>query len=197
MPSNHKNPRIRQKIAQATARILVADPTLNPERVRCKVAAQIGVTNQRQWPNRAEVFAALALEQRLFRPEQPHFLHKLRKQALNAMRHFAKFQPHLVGSVWDGTADYKSCIQLYLFAETPDDVLLVLLEDNIPWNQYEKFLHYSNGNRQPHPVFSFNADDMDIELIVLPLEAYRNPPLDAMHEHPERGANMEQVEKIL
>ncbi|KOR30053.1 hypothetical protein TI03_00550 [Achromatium sp. WMS1] len=197
MSFNHKNSRLRQQIAQATARVLMANSTLSPERARRKAAIQMGVTNQKQWPNRAEVFAALTLEQRLFSPQQPIVLYRLRTQALAAMRHFIEFNPHLIGSVLDGTANDKSCVRLYLFADLPDQILLKLLDDGIPWEQHEQFLSYADGSRQSHPLFRFVAGETNIELIVLSPKAYYKPPLDALCEHPERGANIKQVEQLL
>lgn len=197
MSLRHRSLQLRQRIAYEAARLLVEDSALDPERARRKAANRIGVSDNRQWPSSAEVLDALSQEQRLFRPHQPAALHSLRLQALAAMRHFAHFRPRLVGSVLEGTADHRSRVRLHLFADTPDEVVLTLLEQRIPWEQRERPLRYADGSRYAHPAFRFVAGGVAMELVVLPLRAHRNPPLNPIHERPERGADAEQLAQLL
>lgn len=195
--SHAKNFQLRQQLTYIAARLLLADPTLGAERARRKAAQQLGGVDVRYWPSAAEVLAILAQEQRLFCPQQPQVLHTLRTQALAAMRHFARFQPRLVGSVLAGNADNNSRVSLHLFADTTEEVILAMLDANIPCQQRERTVRYANGERHCHLVLYFIAGTNEFELLILPSQAQRNPPLNLTTERPERGADIEQLQRLL
>ena len=46
-------------------------------------------------------------------------------------------------------------------------------------------------------MFRFVAGETPIELIVLPRQALRNPPLDPVTERPERGADIAELERLI
>jgi predicted nucleotidyltransferase len=164
---------------------------------RRKAAGRVGVHDHRQWPSNAEVQEALYRQQLLFRPGQPAHLRELRQQALRAMRVFVRFRPRLVGSVLDGSADRGSPICLHLFADAPEDVVHLLLQQGIPWDERERLLRFSGGVRKTYPLFGFLAGNTPIELVVLPSQGMSVPPLDPVSEKPERGASYEQVHALL
>jgi len=66
----------------------------------------MGFTDTAALPGNAEVLAELRDYQRLFQgEEQPRQLHRRREAAIPAMQFFERFEPRLVGSVLDGSAD--------------------------------------------------------------------------------------------
>jgi hypothetical protein len=197
MSTRSFNPQVRRRLAFEAARLLADDPGLDPDRARRKAAGRMGVGDNRHWPSNAEVLAALAEEQRLFRPRQPDALLALRRQALTAMRRLTRFRPRLVGPVLDGSADRTTRVRLHLFAETPDEVLLDLWEQHIPWEQRERWLRYADGSRIAHPAVRFVAGGVAMELVVLPLRALANPPLSPVSERPERGADADHLARLL
>ena len=113
------------------------------------------------------------------------------------MQHFSHFRPRLVGSVLDGTADLTSRVNLHLFADSSEEVLLALLEKRISWDLRERSFRYAGGVCRVHPCFRFIAGDVSMELIVLPIQAYRNPPLSSVTERPERGVNAATLARLL
>jgi hypothetical protein len=121
----------------------------------------------------------------------------LREQALAAMRAFSAFAPRLVGPVLAGSADTLQGVRLHLFTDHPEDLLRSLLDQAIPWQEREESLRYGGGVRRAHPVFSFFAGDIPFDLVVLPVDARRNPPLDPVSERPDRGAGTAEVERLL
>lgn len=197
MPQFYKNSPHRLHIAQMAARLLMENPTLNHQYARRKAAEKLGITKRQDWPSIEEVMESLMQEQRLFCPNQPTALQHLRTQALAAMQHFQYFQPRLIGSVMEGTANYASCVYLYLFTDNAEDIILKLLDYNIPYTQGEKFLRYSDGSHLPHATFKFVAGDVDIELISLPLWAWRNPPLNPVNERPELGLDAKKLAQLI
>lgn len=168
------------------------------DRARRKAAERAGIGNRRFWPSNEEIQEALLQQRRLFQGErQAEELQHLRRQALAAMRSFADFDPRLVGPVLAGSADGTQGVSLHLFTDSPEEVVLSLLQQRIPWQERESLLRYGGGVRRAHPVFAFFAGDTPFELVVLPLGARRNPPLDPVSERPEKGAAMPEVERLL
>jgi hypothetical protein len=113
------------------------------------------------------------------------------------MQAFASFNPHLVGPVEEGTAYLEDAITLHIFADTPEEVILALVEQRIPWVDGTRTMRYGNGELLSQPLISFFAGDIRIDLVVLPLGDLRAPPLSPLTDRPVRGADRKQLEKLL
>ena len=188
----------RRVIAYEAARILYGQWAEGFDRARRKAAERVGVPDQRCWPSNEEIQSALLVQRRLFDgDEQAQTLQRLRTQALTAMRHFADFQPRLVGSLLHGVADPVQGVRLHLFADNPEDVILALLGQGIPWQERETRLRFGGGERAVLPVLGFQAGETPFDLVVLPRQALRSPPFDPITDRPERGAGIAEVERML
>jgi len=197
MAGKTKSHPVRQQLAYEAARLVVDDSVVDVETARRKAAARAGVRDKRLWPTPVEVQEAVSMQQRLFRPQQHDRLRELREEALQAMESFRSFHPRLIGPVLDGSADEGTRISLHLFAEDPMEVVHSLLERHIPWNDRERTLVYGGGRRARRPAFSFMAGDKELELIVLPPDSRREPPLNPVTERPDRGAGIAELKKLL
>lgn len=188
----------RQRLAYEAARIMVEQGLADFDRARRKAAERTGILDRRRWPSNEAIQEALLTQLRLFR-DQDHAegLGQLRRHAIEAMRAFQGFSPRLVGPVLDGTGPVELGIQLYLFAERPEEVVFRLLDRQIPWQERERSFRYRGGERRTHPVFRFFAGETPVELIVLPRAALRNPPLDPVTERPDRGADIEELGRLM
>jgi hypothetical protein len=187
----------RQRLAYEAARIMAEQGVVEFDRARRKAAERTGIGDRRCWPNNEEIQEALLAHRRLFQGERATEVDALRRQALTAMRRFDAFQPRLVGPVLRGTAQASQGVRLHLFADAPEDLVHFLIDQGIPWQEGELNLRYAGGSRRPHPLFGFYAGEVLFELVVLPREARRNPPLDPVSERPERGADAAEVERLL
>lgn len=188
----------RQRLAYEAARIMVEQGVREFGRARRKAAERLGIGDKRSWPGNEEIQEALLLQERLFPGEgREDALRDLRRQALTAMEVFADFTPRLVGPVLSGGPNPSQGVRLHLFADNPEDLVLVLLDRGIPRQESEEVFRYGGGLRQTHPVFAFRAGDTSFELVVLPLRARRNPPLDVVGGRPERGAGAAEVSRLL
>ena len=187
----------RQRLAYEAARIMAEEGAAEFERARRKAAERLGLSDRRCWPSNGEIQDALLAHRRLFQGDkQVRELEHLRRQALSAMRRFAAFRPRLVGPALTGTGDAAQGVRLFLFA-SPEEVVFALIDQGIPWEEREVSLRYAGGVRRAHPVFGFFAGETPFALIVLPLEARRNPPLDPISERPDKGADAAEVERLL
>jgi hypothetical protein len=188
----------RQRMAYEAARIMVEQDLADFERARRKAAERTGILDRRSWPANDEIQEAILTQRRLFRGEaSARELRRLRGEALRAMAAFRSFSPRLSGPALTGTGQAERGVQIFLFADSPEDVVFALMEQRIPWQERERSFRYSNGERRIHPVLCFVAGDTPYELIVLPRPALRNPPLDPVTERPERGADMVELERLL
>lgn len=189
---------LTERIAYEAARIMIEQGLADFDRARRKAAERTGVHDRRAWPSNEAVQEAVLTQRRLFRePAHAHERETLRHQALQAMRTFAAFSPRLIGSALMGTGDRHAGVTLHLFADQPEDVVFALIEQRMPWHEGEHSCRYPDGQRRVHPVLRFMAGEIPFELIVLPTQARRQPPLDPVTERPQRGANIAAVERML
>jgi len=178
--------------------MLASDPTLGLDAARRKAARRLGGGDRRQGPDNGEILEALASYQALFRGEtQPQALARLRQVALDAMEAMARFEPRLVGAVLNGTADAGSRVSIHLFAETPEEVVLDLLDRGIPWEESERLLRYGGGRTERRAVYLVYVGETPVEFIALPRRDLREPPLDPATRRPEKGASLNQLRTLL
>ncbi|HEC15024.1 MAG TPA: hypothetical protein ENI99_00395 [Sedimenticola sp.] len=198
MNSTGRNTDLRQRIACEAARILADGACQDVQAARRKAAKRLGCKNRRLLPDHGEIEQALREHQRLFQGKlQPLALKKLRRLAAEAMAAMACFNPRLVGPVLTGTAGPHSKVQLHLFADTPEQVILFLLEQRIPWQDDEKTLCFKNGEKGSYPVCRFRAGDAEVELTLFPPEGLRRSPLGPLGDQPLQRASLGQLQELM
>ena len=174
---------IRQMIAQQAARMMAEDGINDFAYAKKKAGKQLGVSESSVLPTNAEIEEEIRLYHNIYNAdEQPLELAKLRKAALMTMQLFERFNPHLTGSVLDGTAGKFSQTNIHLFADSAKDVEIFLLSQQIPFDSSEKSYRVSDKpskdkkekGRKTVPVFTletelglqkisvFDVDDMRI-----------------------------------
>jgi len=188
----------RQRLACETARIIVEQGISSFDRALRKAAERTGISDRRSWPSNELIQDALITHRRLFRgADHARDLDRMRRDAREAMRMLQGFSPHLTGPVLSGSGDIRDGVQLHLFAERPEDVILRLMDRQIPYREGDRVLRHARGERRTYPAFRFVAGEIPFELVVLPSRAIRNPPLDPVTERPERGADLATLERLI
>lgn len=188
---------LRAQWAERAARLMAEGQGLDCEAAKRKVAAEIGCVPGRDEPSCDEVEEHLRGYQRLFRPNQPETLRRMRQEAVKAMRFLADFEPRLVGSVLSGTADKNSPITLHLFADTPEQVMLHLLNADIPFREGQRNLRYRDGSVRSYPLFSLLAGEYAVDLVVMPPKALRESPAGYGEGGAMERAPLRKVERLL
>jgi hypothetical protein len=193
-----RNGNLRHRIALEAARIMADFGHHDYQKARHKAAERLGCRDRRQLPTNGEIEQALQEYQQLFRGEnQRSELRRLRRTALDAMATLAEFRPRLVGPVLSGSADQNSKIELHIFSDTPEQVAILLMEKQIPWQDGRKKIHYSRETIQEQPLFRFHAGETEIELVWFPPQGIRHSPLSPVDERPEKRATLNQVKELL
>jgi hypothetical protein len=131
---------LRAEIA-ATAARLIAEDGADYGTAKRKAAKQIlGNSKVRGeiMPDNAQIEEEVRIYNELFfNDSQPARLLHLRKLALRMMEELLQFSPHLTGAVLNGTAGEHSDIHLQLFAESPKDVQIFLINKNVNYEVSE------------------------------------------------------------
>lgn len=189
---------MRQRIAQEAARLIVSEGIRDYLVAKRKAAERLGAPDTQNLPRNIEVEAELAAYQRLFQEQdQPLRLRQLRAAALDAMRFFERFDPRLTGSVLSGTAGGHSDINLHLFADSPEEVQLFLLEANVPYEHSQRRLRVDRDEYATYPSVRFLAGDIQVEAVIFPCNGVRQAPRSPLDGKPMTRANLRRVEELL
>lgn len=188
----------RQRIAEEAARIMATEGVRDFAAAKRKAVAHLGLSAERNLPGNREIESALVAYQRLFRADsQPRRLRELREAAKQAMGLFSDFRPRLVGPVLAGTADEHAPVNLHLFADTPEQVDLFLMERQIPYELDERILRMRSEQQERFPLYRFMAGDVVVEMTVFPEKGLRQAPLSPVDGRPMERAPLSSVEALL
>ncbi|KZC36812.1 MULTISPECIES: hypothetical protein [Rhodanobacter] len=190
--------RNRLRVAQEAARLMSEHGIRDFHHAKLKAAERLGILDAQALPRNLEIEQALREHQRLFLADrQPQLLRQRREAAVEAMRFLAAFEPRLVGSVLEGTADAHSAVCLHVYSDDPEAVVLYLRERGVPVETQVRRLRYSRDEQPEYPVLLFAADELPFDLTVLPRDALRQAPLGRADDRPMRRASLAQVEMLL
>lgn len=135
---------LRQMIAQSAAQIMIEDGVVDYGYAKKKAGRQLGISENSALPSNAEIEEEVKRYHQLFNEDQPQELYMLRKAALATMQLFEQFNPHLTGSVLEGTAGKNSQTDIHLFADSAKEVEIFLLNQQIPFESSEKTYRVSD-----------------------------------------------------
>jgi hypothetical protein len=188
----------RQRLAIEAARLMSEHGIRDYHQAKCKAAQRLGIHDDASLPRNSEIEQALRDYQRLFFGDsQPQLLHMRREAAARAMMFFRHFEPRLVGSVLEGTADAHSAVCLHLHTDDPESVPRFLSDHGIPAEASSRQLRIDRERITDAPVWLFCAEDLSFDLTVLQHNALRQAPLDRIAERPMRRASLAALHALL
>ena len=189
---------LRLGVAAEAARILATEGQHNYHAAKKKAAERIGVSERLALPSNVEVKDALRSYQALYGGSAHRDnIDRLRRVAAQSMQLLATFQPRLVGSVLDGTANAHSRIALHVFADAVETLVLYFLERGISFGQEQRQIRWFNGDHRTVPVVVFELEEVEIELTVFePVHLRQSPPIP-IDGRPQRRASLAEVEYLL
>lgn len=197
-PVTTRDARVRLLVTQEAARIMAQEGISDYLVAKRKAAERIGAPDTRNLPGNREIQEALIEYQRLFGgSERPALLRKLREVAVEAMQFLERFQPRLVGSVLHGTATEHSDVNLHLFADTPEELAIFLMDHDIPHEVGERRFRFGRDNYVNVPVFRLLAGDLTVDLAVFPRNGLREAPRSRIDGQPMERAAIAAVRELL
>jgi predicted nucleotidyltransferase len=189
---------LRRALAQEAARIMAEHGIEDFLQAKRKAADRLGVNDVAVLPKNVEIEAALREHQRLFdRDSHDHSLREQRRIALDAMRMLGEFEPRLVGSVLTGTATNHSDINLHLFADASESVVIRLLEIGVPHEFYERRVKMDAERSINYPALRFEANGRTIDATVFPVDGIRQSPYSPVDGRPMRRADLREVSELV
>jgi hypothetical protein len=123
---------LRQLIAQQAARMMAEEGISDYAFAKKKAGRQLGVEDINCLPSNAEIADEIKLFHEIYHADdQPESLRQLRQDALTVMNMLERFNPHLTGTVLEGTAGFRAETDIHLFADSLKDVEMFLLNSQI------------------------------------------------------------------
>lgn len=187
----------RTEIARVAARLMAEEGVHGFGEAKARAADQLGIHGRQALPRNDEIEAEIRAWQTLFQAdEQPHWLARMRRTALEAMDLLADFSPHLVGSVLRGTAPQDAEVTLHLFIEPPERVATFLLDRGIPW-ELDAWVGRFGRDEVELPMYRIAPGGQPVRLIVFPTEGPREAPRSPVDGKPMARANRARVAELL
>ncbi len=167
-----KHQDMRRRIAHAAARLLAEDGSLDYGSAKRKAARQLGAPDSGNLPDNQQIEEALRTYQALYQADATRtLLASLRQTAIEYMEQLSAFDPHLTGSVLNGTAGPHADINLQLFTDDQKDVEFLLMRLGSPY-QAGEYRSAEAGGRV-YPRFLINDPRAPIDLVVYPAAELR------------------------
>ncbi len=169
---------IRQRIAQECARIIAEEGMTDYMMAKQKAVRRLRLQWNGPLPRNEEIDYALAEYHRLYRPAvQALHIKRLRAVAVDLMLFLHDFSPRLVGTVLNGNAGPFCPITLHLFAQAPEDVLITLMNGQIPFTEQSHESVSRKGCTTAHyPAIHFIFAGTNIILKLFPLDLLHSMP---------------------
>ncbi|HEY9145633.1 MAG TPA: hypothetical protein VIN36_03025 [Thiobacillus sp.] len=168
-----KHQDMRRRIAHAAARMLAEDGSLDYGSAKRKAARQLGAPDSGNLPDNQQVEDALRSYQAIYQTDETRaHLALLRQTAIEYMEQLAEFDPHLTGSVLNGTAGPHADINLQLFTDHQKDVEFLLMRLPSPYQAGE--YRASDAPGRFYPRFVIDDPRARVDLVVYPASELRN-----------------------
>lgn len=182
----------RKHIAHEAARLIAEDGGIDYGAAKRKAARRLGYPEHGALPDNREIEEALRSYQSLFQPqEQADALSRLRNTALHYMELLQDFDPHLTGSVLNGTAGRHSDIHLQLFTDSEKELEFFLMGRKVPYQRSE-----TRSEGQTRPFFSIDDPEGLVTLTVYPSVELRTLKKSQADGSPRR-IRIDQVRNLL
>jgi hypothetical protein len=200
MPRRRTNgdERRRRLVAQEAARIIVNHGMRDYRAAKLKAAERLGFATRGSLPGNPEIERAVGEHLQLFgRESHEDLLRSLRRTALSAMRLLEAFTPRLVGPVLTGTADAHSAVNLHVFADSPEAVVLALSDAGFAVRPFERRLQSRRGRTETYAGFEFEHEHTAVQATVFPVDGIRQAPISPIDRKPMRRADEKTVRELL
>jgi len=194
----HNTKKIRRIIAAEAARIMSTQSLFNYRAAKQKAVERLGISLRTTMPSNAEVEGALRAYQGVYGGQQHiHRLQKMRGVALNVMRSLESFNPRLVGSVLEGTADENARVSIHVFNDPPDAVVIHLLDRGLVFRNEQRKIRWHDGSYRQVQLLIADAQDMEVELFLFNCIDLRQAPPSPVDGRPQKRAPSSEVESLL
>jgi len=189
---------LRERLAQEAARLVNEHGIRDYGLAKRKAAQNLGVRTAGALPSNSEIEARVKEWQRIFEPDTHRtLLADLRRLAVDVMAFLSAFEPRLTGSVLTGAVTANSAIELHLFTDAPEEVVLALEERGIPYRDCQRRYRYNSRGISIVPGYRFRFRSEQIDALVFPEKGLRQAPMSPVDRRPMPRARRERVVALL
>jgi len=194
-PANRQQ--MRSRIAHLAARMIAEDGVSDYGLAKRKAARQAGAPDSRNLPTNLEIEEALRAYQSLYQAdEHPERLQRLRQLALDMMRLFERFDPHLTGPVLSGGVGRHAEIHLHLYTDDVKGLEVFLLNQDVPFRMRDTRV-WSGGLSVVVPVLLISTQEAEYAVTVLRPQLRRQPVRVSADGRPLERAAIPSVESLV
>ncbi|CAH9014397.1 hypothetical protein [Candidatus Nitrosacidococcus sp. I8] len=195
MPS--QNQRIKSYIALEAARLMIEHGIQSYYHAKTKAAAMLKVYDHRNLPTNLEIAQATQSYLGIFKIEtQAKILQEKYQAALKVMGFFSAFNPRLTGDILQGIVSEYSDIYIHVFADSENDIALLLTEARILFKLESKIFSFTTGENKSFSAFQITIENLIIRLVVFPISGVRLSPLSPVDKKPMKRAKYKEVERL-
>jgi hypothetical protein len=189
---------LRERLAQEAARLVNEHGIQDYGLAKRKAAQRLGVRSAGALPSNSEIEARVTEWQRIFEPESHRIqLEDLRRLAVDVMALLSPFEPRLTGSVLTGAITVNSRIELHLFTDAPEEVVMALEEQGIPYRDCQRRCRYDSRGISIIPGYRLTFRRERIDALVFPEKGLRQAPMSPVDRRPMPRARRDKVLALL
>ena len=191
---------LRALVAEEAARLIYEEGFRDYRIAKLRAADQLGLGAQSiAQPTNEEIEAAIHQRIRLFDAEtQPKLLQQHREVALEAMDFLQAYNPYLTGAALDGTASPHSAITLHLAAESAEEVMFFLEDQQIPFQTFDRKVRFGSKKPEYFPLLRFYVDEVEVELMIFPYDdRFAGAPISPVTGKALKRADRKKVAALL
>lgn len=187
---------LRQKIAREAANLLYLGFEEEYKQAKLKAASTFGVHFLPTNLEVAEELDKIAEENEgAIRKKR---LVRMRREALKLMKILEAYNPVLIGSVWRGTINRKSDIDIVVYNDEPNDVLATLRQNKLKALRTQRMTVTKQGQKKTSLHLHLDLSLREkAEVIVRSLEEINNKDKCEIFGDTAKGLNIRELEKTL
>lgn len=157
----------RTVLAQKAAQIIAENGITDYAKAKHKALEQLGYSRNTRLPGNKEIEAALKSYLETFDPDLRSRLNLMRETAVRAMKLLNHFNPQLTGSVLSGTASRHHPVELFVTAQSHEEIARCLMDHSIPFQNTTAELKTGKNSRAHFHGFQFEAGEITVRLTVI------------------------------
>jgi len=187
---------LRRKVALEAAFLLYTSQEKEFKQAKLKAAETLGV---RILPSNREIAEALdEIAEEKEGSSRQELLVQMRKEALQIMQTLKDFYPRLIGSVWRGTANKNSDIDIVTFSQNHETVHAKMKENNFKITKTEWLSVTKKGKKEASfHIYIVLPSNNEAEITVKSLEKKDSPEKCETYGDEMTGLDYSKLQKLL
>lgn len=193
---NSRLPSLKKRVAREAALLLYTSQEKEYKQAKKRASENLGA---RILPSNLHVARELdAIAEEREGASRNKRLNQMRREALKIMQKLKDYNPRLVGSLWRGTINRNSDIDIVAFAFTPNAVLAQLQKDSFSIAKTERVSVTKKGrNETSFHIYLMLPSGNEAEVVVRPVEKMNHHEKCEIYGDMVTGLSGLQLTKVL